>query len=105
MYTLAKGPNSYHKVCIPWRKALRIIWNVPYRTHCKIAAMLSDCVPLESGLQMRFCKFVNSILSKGSSLVKYIAASARQNPLSVYGSNCNEIINMVLILISVNRVF
>ena len=85
--------NSYHKICIPWRKALRKIWNVSYMTHCKIVAMLSECIPLELGLQMRFCKFVNSIVSKGSSLVKHIAAIARQNPFSVYGNNCNEIIN------------
>ena len=55
--------------------------------------MLSECIPLELGSQMRFCKFVNSIVSKGSSLVKHIAAIARQNPFSVYGNNCNEIIN------------
>ena len=85
--------NSYHKICVPWRKALRKIWNVSYMTHCKIVAMLSECIPLELGLQMRFCKFVNSIVSKGSSLVKHIAAIARQNPFSVYGNNCNEIIN------------
>ena len=55
--------------------------------------MLSECIPLELGLQMRFGKFVNSIVSKGSSLVKHIAAIAWQNPFSVYGNNCNEIIN------------
>ena len=55
-------------------------------THCKIVAMLSECIPLELSLKMRFCKFINSIVSKGSSLVVHIPAK----PFSVYCDNLNE---------------
>ncbi len=65
--------NSYHKVCIPWRKALRKIWKVSYMTHCKIISMLSECFPLELCLKLRFCKFVKGILLKGSNLIKHIS--------------------------------
>ena len=78
MYTLAKG--------------LRKIWNVSYMTHCKSVAMLSECIPLELSLKMRFCKFINSIVSRGSRLV-HIAAIAQQNPFYVYCDNLNEIMD------------
>ena len=40
-----------------------------------------------------FCKFINSIVSRGSSLVVHIAAIAQQNPFSVYCDNFNEIMD------------
>ena len=50
----------------------------------QIVAMLPECTPLELSLKMRFCKFINSIVSRGSSLVVHIAAIARQNPFFLY---------------------
>ena len=61
--------------------------------HYKIVAMLFECIPPELSLKMRFCQFINSIVSRGSSLVVHIAAIAWQNPFSVYCDKLNEIMD------------
>ncbi len=46
------------KICcdvyVAWRRALRKLWNVLFRTHNKILAILSNNVPLEMSLEQCF---------------------------------------------------
>ena len=61
-------------------------------THCDVITMLSDYVPLEHSLKMRFCKFVQSVKKNGSEMLKSVANIALENPFSLYGQNyCNII--------------
>ncbi len=62
-----------------------------FNTHCKIMSMLSEYIPLELSLKLRFCKFVKCILLKGSGLTKHIATMTPHNPFSVYSYDCNEL--------------
>ncbi len=50
-------------ICVAWRRALGKLWNVPYRTHNKILAILSNNLPLEMSLDKRFIKFSNNVLN------------------------------------------
>jgi hypothetical protein len=84
--------SSHYKICTPWRKSLRKIWNVSPMTHCRIIALLSECKPLEMSLQQRFCKFVNGILRYGSNLINHVANIAQHNPFSVYCDNYTAIV-------------
>ncbi|KAG1714420.1 DNA-directed RNA polymerase III subunit RPC1 [Nymphon striatum] len=86
--------SFYKKICVPWRKALRMIWNVSPMTHCKVMALLSDSIPLDLSLKKRFCAFVSGIEKYGSCLIKHVAKISRQNPFSVFSYNYNEITNI-----------
>ena len=76
-----------NNVCIAWRKALRKVWNVPYRTHNRVLAILSRCLPLEYGLDKRFVKFANTILNHETSVIKSVASHALCNPQSIFNRN------------------
>ncbi len=45
---------SVEPLCVAWRKALKIIWNVPWQTHCRLIALLLD----SASLKARFVKFM-----------------------------------------------
>lgn len=94
--------KSYDTICVAWRKALRKLWRVSPRTHCEIIALLSDSKPLEKSLMQRFCRFGNSIFTKGSPLIKNVATIAMNNPFSVFGTNYCAIKNMYNLDLSVS---
>jgi len=86
--------DTVNDVCVAWRKALRKIWHLSPMTHCNVVAIISDCKPLDVSLKQRFCKFSNGIFKHGSMVFRAIATVARNNPFSVYGSNCVDISSM-----------
>ena len=87
--------NLYNKgsqdIFIAWRKALRVVWNIPYMSHRKTVALLSDCMPLEYSLKKRFVRFYKSCLNSNSSVVQGITKMARFNPMSTCCNNYIEI--------------
>ncbi len=62
-----------NKTCTARRKALRKICRISPMTHCDVITLISDCIPLEVSLQLRFCKFSSNILKYGSKVVKTVA--------------------------------
>ncbi len=62
--------------CTAWRKALRKMWRLSPITHCDVITLISDCIPLEVSLQLRFCQFSFNILKYGSHILKTIAKVA-----------------------------
>ncbi len=64
---------NYEPMCIAWRKSLKIIWNVPRQTHCRLIALLSDSAPLAIQLKARFIKFICKALEHDNPVVKYVA--------------------------------
>ncbi len=63
-------------------------------TYCDVITLISDCIPLEVNLQLRFCKFSSNILKYGSKVVKTVAKLALRNPFSVYCNNFLEITDL-----------
>ncbi len=80
-----------NKACTVWRKALRKMWRLSPMTHCDVITLISDCIPLEMSLQLRFYKFSSNILKYGSKVVKTVAKVALRNPFSTYCNNFLEI--------------
>ncbi len=72
---------------VAWRKALKIIWNVPRQTHSRLIVLLSDSAPLAVQLQARFVKFMSKALEHDNPVVKYVAKVSCLNPMSVSGRN------------------
>ena len=38
--------SNLEALCCTWRKGLRRIWDLPYRTHCDILPLLICCLPM-----------------------------------------------------------
>ncbi len=52
-------------------------------TQCNVITLISDCIPLEVSLKLRFCKF-SSIFKYGSNDMNTVAKVALRNPLPTY---------------------
>ncbi len=80
-----------NKACTTWRKALGKMGRLSPMTHCDVITLISDCIPLEVSLLLRFCKFSSNILKYGSKVLKTVAKVALRNPFSTYCNNFPEI--------------
>ncbi len=80
-----------NKVCTAWKKALRKMWRLSPMTHCDVITLISDCIPLDVSLQLRFCKFSPNIIKYGSKVLKTVAKVALRNPFSTY---CNSLLEI-----------
>ncbi len=69
---------------------MKIIWNVPRQTHCRLIALLSDSVPLAVQLKARFVKFTCKALEHDNPVMKYVAKVSCLNPMSVSGRNWRD---------------
>jgi len=49
---------SIDSVCCLWRKGLRRVWDVPYRTHCNILPLLCNEHPLYDEICKRTANFI-----------------------------------------------
>ncbi len=63
-----------YDICVAWRRPLRKLWNVPYRTHNKILAIFSNNLPLEMSLDKHFIKFSNNVLNHNVGIIKSVAS-------------------------------
>ena len=54
-------------ICISWRKVIRRIWSLPYKTHSHLLPLLCNCLAINDQLCDRFLNFVRRCLSEHSS--------------------------------------
>ncbi len=94
-----------HHICVAWRRALRKLWNVPYRTHNKILAISSNNMPLEMSLDKRFIKFSNNVLNHSTGIIKSIASLSLYIPWSTFNRNNNYVCQMYGSSINESSVF
>ncbi len=80
-----------YDICIAWRRALRNLWNVRYRTHNKILAILSKTLPLEMSLDKCFIKFSNNVLNHSTGIIRSVASLSLHNPWSTFNRNINYV--------------
>ena len=85
--------SSVQKLCVAWRKSVRRICRLPYRTHSNILPLLLGTAPLEISLKSRILKFFNSLLHSKSRKVSYIAELCRTQCISNMGSNVSSLLN------------
>lgn len=83
--------SAVDKLCIAWRKALRMIWKVHPMTHCDIIHALSGFDPLKLQLTRRFIKFVKKCLLSDNEVVRIVSKVALYNPMSVICCNYRDI--------------
>ena len=50
--------RNIERFCISWRKAIRKLWRIPYRTHNDLVYLINKCDPIVSILEKRCAKFL-----------------------------------------------
>ncbi len=80
---------------------MKILWNVPRQTHCRLIALLSDSATLAVQLKVTFVKFMCKSLEYDNPVVKYVAKVSCLNPMYLSARNW---LDCVKIQIEVNMV-
>ena len=62
--------KSINKFYISWRKCLRQLYQLPYRTHNNVLHLISKDQPIDVQLHLRIMKYVMSNLKSTNSLVR-----------------------------------
>ena len=83
--------NKFDKICVKWRKAIRRIWNLPYRTHCNMLPVIADHYPIEITLECKFVNFVKTLAKSNNNSVAYMANYMRSDCQSTYGHNIRHL--------------
>ncbi len=50
--------HDINRIYVTWRKIIRRLWNVPYKTHCSLLPLLVDDYPIDTQLLIMFLKFI-----------------------------------------------
>ena len=83
------------KLCVVWRKSLRVVWRLPYRTHCGIVAALSSSLCGKHMFISRFMTFAAAVMNHPTSAVSYVMRAALKCSMSIFRKNlqfcCNEL--------------
>ena len=83
--------NKFDKVCVKWRNAIRRIWNLPYRTHCKMLPIITDHYPVEMLLECKFVNFIKTLAKSNNKSVSYMGNYMSSDCRSTYGHNIRHL--------------
>lgn len=72
---------------VSWRKCIRKLLCLPYKTHCKLIPIICDDLPLISQLHQRFLKFISNIFRSSNMCLQYCALSALHGSGSATSKN------------------
>ena len=76
-----------NKLYTAWRKAIRRIWEIDYRTHNKLLHGINDCIPIDITLEKRCIKFTWSLMNSKHTLYNSIVKYSLYNASTVTGEN------------------
>ena len=81
--------SSIHleRLCISWRKALRRIFKLPNRTHCRFLPIISNIDSVDVLIHRRFIKHLLMGLKHDNSVVKFLFQMCHSKKLTRMGNN------------------
>lgn len=83
------------KLNVTWRKAIRHLLNLPYRTHCNLLNVLCQDLPFTNQLCRRYVKFFTSLNDSSNNVVKMCARLALYGSGSTVSNSLSFISNFV----------
>ena len=81
------GSNYVETFYTVWRKAIRAIWKLPFRTHCNLLHGINDTPPIDVMLEQRCIKLIWTLLHSPNIIVKSVMRSVIRSGYSVFGEN------------------
>ena len=81
------------KIRTAWRKTLREVWHVPYRTHSRLLPALTDTLCSGHMLVKRFVKFACNVFQHKSDCIKFLFSTTAEDMNSVFSRNLKYVQN------------
>ena len=79
--------NNIERFCIAWRKAIRRLWKIPYRTHNALVYLINECNSISIILEKRCVKFLWNLLNSDNVLFRRICRYSIHNSNTTMGEN------------------
>ena len=79
--------NSNECFYTAWRKVLRVMWNLPYRTHNVLVPAIFNTTQIDILLETRCIKFLYNCINCNNFTVSLLTQAALNNRRSVIGAN------------------
>lgn len=80
--------NKVHKLHVAYRKNLRRLLQLPYRTHCQLIPSLADSLCTDHMFIKRFLKFAAAGLNHSFPVVKFLLRNSLNLVGSLFATNC-----------------
>ena len=81
------GSNYVETFYTAWRKAIRAIWKLPFRTHCNLLHGINDTLPIDVMLEQKCIKFIWTLLHSPNIILKSVMRSAIRYGYSTLGEH------------------
>ena len=85
-----KYVNKYYAA---WKKAIRRIWKIDYRTHHKLLHGINDCILIDVILETRCITFIWSLMNSKPTLNNSIDKYSLYNASTVIDENCRYLVS------------
>ena len=79
--------RNIERFCISWRKAIRKLWKIPYRTHNDLVYLINKCDPIVSILEKRCVNFLWNLFNSDNVLFSRICRCSVYNSDTAMGEN------------------
>ena len=76
-----------NKFYVAWRKAIRRIWKLPYRTHNNLLHLINLCLPIDVTLEKRCIKYTWNLINGENKLYDSISKLSLCNNSTTLGEN------------------
>ena len=60
------------KLNVNWRKAMRRLYKLPQKTHCKLLPIVTDLLPVDIQVDLRYLKFMKTGITHENSVIKFM---------------------------------
>ena len=70
-----------------WRKAIRRIWKLPYRTHNNVLHLINLCLPIDATLEKRSIRYIWNLINGENKLYGNIVKLSLYNNSTTLGEN------------------
>ena len=80
---------------VAWRKAVRHILNIPYRTHSSLLHLICNDIQISDQMLCRSLKFVKSLVNSQNCITKLCASLAMEGSMSAISNNLSYISTLI----------
>ena len=84
--------TAANKLYTTWNIAVRRLFNLPYRTHCRFLDDISELTHINVFLKVRFAKFIKTLLTSENILIKNMLQYTLSSTMFCTGLTLNRIL-------------
>ena len=79
--------SDFNKLKVTWRKALRRLFKLPYRTHCNLLPCITSILPVDVLIDLRFLKHMSTGFKHKNSTVRFLFSMCSTLDMSLMARN------------------